>query len=167
MRSGKKRCSAMLEKRCKRRSTKMELLIVAISKISLKNNPPSMLEETKVQDSKLWNKRSIAQLCNWLVIIWQPCQRNFWAMKQNTRKWKNNLISSLSSAILQSKYSNQAWLKCNPLNSPSSTANWQNNYILTRMIIQRPRRHFKGFSQPWNLLRSLGQFPQLDSPATD
>ena len=42
----------------------MELLIVAISKISLKNNPPSMLEETKVQDSKLWNKRSIAQLCN-------------------------------------------------------------------------------------------------------
>lgn len=167
MRNDKKRCSAKQEKSSKKRSIRMELLIVAINKASLKNTPHSTLKETKVQGIKPWNNRSTNSLRSWLVNTWWNSRRILGTMRQNTRKWRNRYSLSLSSAIPPSKYSNQAWYKCNPLNSPSSTANWQNNYTLTRMTTHRPRRHFKGFSQPWNLLRSLGQFPQQDSTATD
>ena len=166
MRNDKKKCSVKPEKSIKRRSTKMDLPIVAINRTSLKNNPPSMPKETKVQDIKPWSSRSTNTLRSWLVLSWRNNQ-NLGMMRQNSRRWRIKHISSSSLAIPPSKYSNQAWYKCNPLNSPSSTANWQNNYTLTKMTTHRPRRHFKGFSQPWNLLRSLGQFPQLDSTATD
>ena len=48
---------------------------------------------------------------------------------------------------------------CNPLNSPSFTANWRSNFTLTRTAIPKQRTRSKGFNALWIKQNNLLETP--------